>query len=64
MNNSFFNPEDKLSERRREEREQHYPKEIIQIVPIQEKRAKGFGDDLKNGQNGQFDFGDDLTKRT
>ena len=53
MNNNFFNPEDKLSERRREEREQNYPKGIIQIVPIQEKRAKG-GDDLKKGKNGQI----------
>ncbi len=51
MNNNFFNPEDKLSERRREAREHNYPKEIIQIVPIQEKRAKGFGG--KNGQNGK-----------
>ena len=53
MNNSFFNPEDKLSERRREEREHNDTKKVIQITPIQEKRAKGFGDDLKKGKNGQ-----------
>ena len=54
MNNRFFNPEDKLSERRREEREereQNFPKEIIQIVPVQEKRLRGVKKGLgeKNG---------------